>query len=193
MEYFTENLRELERMRQRSQAHIDKATGALDKQNKALDKFAANSKKNSEEYKAMMKKKIEECGMFAAVELESCFVLEGEQADAYKAKKIKAMNRAGDDSIRRGMHKMNAAVGKHGDEGMEKATKKLSEKSPGFKKQVDDLEDDSKRYNNRDYAKKASNLAHAYDAADRHDRRHPDRKVMEALDMLASIEYPYNG
>lgn len=24
-------------------------------------------------------------------------------------------------------------------------------------------------------------------------RRHPDRKVMEALDMLASIDYPYNG
>lgn len=88
---------------------------------------------------------------------------------------------------------MNAAVGNHGDEGMEKATKKLSEKSPGFKKQVDDLEDKSKKYTNRDYAKKASNLAHAYDAADRHDRRHPDRKVMEALDMLASINYPYNG
>lgn len=24
-------------------------------------------------------------------------------------------------------------------------------------------------------------------------RRHPDRNVMEALDMLASIDYPYNG
>ena len=123
MGYFTENLRELERMRQRSQANIDKATGALDKQNKALDKFAADSKKNSEEYRAMMKKKMEESGIFGAVELESCFVLEGEQADAYKAKKIKAMNRTGDSDI----------------------------------------------------------------------RRHPDRKVMEALDMLASIDYPYNG
>ena len=193
MEYFTENLRELERMRQRSQAHIDKATGALDKQNKALDKFAIDSKKNSEEYRAMMKKKIEESGMFATVELESCFILEGEQADAYKAKKIKAMNRAGDDDIRKGMHKMNAAFNKHGEEGMEKASNKLSEKSPGFKKGVDDLEDSSKRYKGRDYAKKASTLAHAYDAADRHDRRHPDRKVMEALDMLASIDYPYNG
>lgn len=78
MGYFTENLRELERMRQRSQANIDKATGALDKQNKAIDKFAADSKKNSEEYKAMMKKKMEESGIFATVELESCFVLEGE-------------------------------------------------------------------------------------------------------------------
>ena len=123
MGYFTENLRELERMRQRSQANIDKATGALDKQNKAIDKFAADSKKNSEEYKAMMKKKMAESGIFGAVELESCFVLEGEQADAYKAKKIKAMNRTGDSDI----------------------------------------------------------------------RRHPERKVMEALDMLASIDYPYNG
>ena len=131
--------------------------------------------------------------IFDSVQLENCFVLEGEQADAYKAKKIKAMNRTGDDDIRKGMHKMNAAVNKHGEEGMEKASKRLSEKSPGFKKRVDDLEDKNKTYEGKDYAKKASTLAHAYDAADRHDRRHPDRKIMEALDMLASIDYPYNG
>ena len=31
------------------------------------------------------------------------------------------------------------------------------------------------------------------DAINRHMRRHPEKKVSEALDMLASIEYPYNG
>ena len=132
-------------------------------------------------------------GIFDNVYLEDCFVLEGEQADAYKAKKIKAMNRNDNDYIRKGMHRMSAAINKHGEEGMVKATKKLYEKSPGFNKQADDLTDSIKSHKPRDLNKKSSNLAHAYDAADRHDRRHPNRKVMEALDMLAAIDYDYNG
>ena len=35
--------------------------------------------------------------------------------------------------------------------------------------------------------------ARAIDAANRHMRRHPEKKVSEALNMLASIDYPYNG
>lgn len=132
--------------------------------------------------------------IFDNVQLENCFVLEGEQADAYKAKKNKAMNRAGNDDLRRGVRKMHAALNTHGEEGIERAANKLSEKSPGFGKKAAELDDDSKSHEGIDYAKKAaSTLVRAYDAADRHDRRHPDRKVMEALNMLASIEYPYNG
>lgn len=182
MGYFTENLRELERMKQRSQAHIDKATEALDKQNKALDKFATDSKKNSEEYKVMMKKKMQESGMFAAVELETCFVLEGEQADAYKAKKQAQRERD--------FKKKNAIVANRAGSG--------SKEGRGIQTSSDMVRNDTATASAHKMMHKTGrdrydDFVYAKDAANRHMRRHPEKKVSEALDMLASIDYPYNG
>lgn len=181
MGYFTENLRELERMRQRSQANIDKATGALDKQNKAIDKFATDSKKNSEEYKAMMKKKMAESGMFGAVELESCFVLEGEQADAYKANKAAEKEKAARASRMRDDVRQYA-----GSKNGESKSDEDRQRERVAKKSAKIMMKNTGREMYRDYVA-------AKDAANRHMRRHPEKKVSEALDMLASIDYPYNG
>lgn len=87
-----------------------------------------------------------------------------------------------------GVSKTKAVLDRHGVKGMERAAVDLSKKSPGFKKQFDKFKNDDKGAVNS-----TIDMANAIHAADRHDRRHPDNKVMEALNMLASIDYPYNG
>nr|DAE08567.1 MAG TPA: hypothetical protein [Myoviridae sp. ctwwN25] len=147
--------------------------------------------------------------IFDNVQLENCFVLEGEQADAYKAKK--ATEKSDKESAERKQFSTRYDKDNYGN--------KYTSKNPNYQKDKkaalngdDDAWDkadrekskDSRRMSdaankaNKDYYSGKRPMNHdqnvrAIDAANRHMRRHPEKKVSEALDMLASIDYPYNG
>ncbi len=153
--------------------------------------------------------------IFDNVQLENCFVLEGEQADAYKAKKAK--EKSDRESAERKQFSTRYDKDNYGN--------KYTSKNPNYQKDKKDAlngddnawdkadrerDKDSRRMSdaaykvNKDYygsgkdekPKRPMNReqnARAIDAANRHMRRHSEKKVSEALDMLASIDYPYNG
>lgn len=150
--------------------------------------------------------------IFDNVKLENCFVLEGEQADAYKAKKAK------EKSDRESAERKQSSTRY---DGKDNYGNKYTKQNPNYQKDKkaalngdDDAWDridreksaDSRRMSdaaykaNKDYYKEkgrrpmnSDQNVRAIDATNRHMRRHPEKKVSEALDMLASIDYPYNG
>ena len=152
--------------------------------------------------------------IFDNVQLENCFVLEGEQADAYKAKKAK------EKSDRESAERKQSSTRY---DGKDNYGNKYTKQNPNYQKDKkaalngdDDAWDrvdrekskDSRRmtnaankankdyYTDNDKKRRPMNSdqnARAIDATNRHMRRHPEKKVSEALDMLASIDYPYNG
>lgn len=146
--------------------------------------------------------------IFDNVQLENCFILEGEQADAYKAKKEadKAAEKSTEDERNKRRYSNDDTGKKNKMNPKQKEDRaKMTTDDNAAKRYMDRISKagDSARkdkayekasreyYNHPDNGR--GNIRASADAINRHMRRHPEKKVSEALDMLASIEYPYNG
>lgn len=168
--------------------------------------------------------------IFDNVQLENCFVLEGEQADAYKKSKEKKDDKkdywryhgAEKDSDGKGASYGNRYQNEDNfkNRGMNKSHDKFTvNHDPKYGTKVN-VSDTATRYDKRDdvsnkeyksalkdkknerkYADKVTkdvDKKYGHDSVEAQSakdaaRRHYRKTMKEALDMLASIEYPYNG
>lgn len=170
--------------------------------------------------------------IFDNVQLENCFVLEGEQADAYKAKKEKEKKDDKKDYWKyHGAEKDSDGKGtaygiryqnedNFKNRGKNNAHDKyVVNQDPKYGHEIK-VSDTSSRYdkrddvNNKEYKSALKDKKNERKYADKvtkdvdkkygHDsieaqsakdaaRRHYRKTMKEALDMLASIDYPYNG
>lgn len=132
-------------------------------------------------------------GIFDNVVLEDCYILEGEQAEAYKKRKAKEAAAENKKEMNRNTRFSASRIAQDHQNKGENFVKKSEEflKKNGLDKKINDAE---KSGDNKKYAKTAKSTLYAVDAAQRHERRHAAKqKANEACDFIASIDYPYNG
>lgn len=141
-------------------------------------------------------------GIFDKVVLEDCYILEGEQVEAYKKRKADekaAQDKADSDRNERrysGLEKDNHSKFV-GNQRKNPNSRSMSDKE--FDKWSDDYSKDERRADRAASKANKSGLRGnkfntAFDAANRHERRHAAKqKANEACDFIASIDYPYNG